>query len=380
MDIYSRDYAHQSRSLGRTVSFRRTTAKYLLIAFAIAGLLHSLVLLILLSTGLLEDKNMVELTLAPYERLEELEQAYMEVQNPPTLVDVPEEARTEEPPDDPLADVADRPSIARDLLEDATLPEGRAFSEGDLEIRTMEDPNEEEERRSEPFAGAGPLAPREGGIEDFKEMEAPPQWTSDLIIRPEFRGRGGRPGQGDGQAEGSEFGASAPRPTGPEAPVFIPQDDLNELAQASREPTYERHRRFGFGLGNSGPRVPRTNNRHTSVKDYGDFSLSTYAWDYAPYLYMLRERVRRRWFAPEAFNLGLVSGRVIIRFKIMPDGALRDLEVLSYRDNDVPYQSLVASSRNAIESASPFPPLPADFLHPFLEITGTFYYQILRAR
>ena len=379
MDIYSKDYTHHSRPLGRTVSFRRLTAKYLLIAFAAAGLLHSLSLLVLLATGMLEDKNMIELTLAPYERLEQLEQAYMEMQNPPTLVDVPEEARVDEPPDDPEADVADRNSIARDLLEDTELSEGPAYSEGDLEIRTMEEPDEEDEQRREPFAGGAPLAPREGGIEDFTELEDPPLWTSDLIIRPEFRGRGGREGRGEGGMEGAEV-ASAPRPTGPEAPVFIPRDDLNELAQMAREPAYERHRRFGFGFGNSGPRAPRTDNRHTSVKDYGDFSLSTYAWDYAPYLYILRERVRRRWFAPEAFNLGLVSGRVIIRFKIMPDGALRDLEVLSYRDNDIPYQSLVASSRNAIESSSPFPPLPADFLHPFLEITGTFYYQILRAR
>ena len=379
MDIYSKDYTHHSRLLGRTVSFRRNTAKYLLIAFAVAGLLHSFSLMILLATGMLEDKDMIELTLAPYERLEQLEEAYMEMQNPPTLVDVPEEARVEEPPDDPDADVADRNSMARDLLEDTELPEGPAYSEGDLEVRTMEDPDDEEEQQHDPFAGGVPLTPREGGIEDFQELEEPPLWTSDLIIRPEFRGSGGREGRGEGGMEGSEV-ASAPRPTGPEAPVFIPQDDLNELAQMAREPAYERHRRFGFGFGNTGPRVPRTDNRHTSVKDYGDFSLSTYAWDYAPYLYILRERIRRRWFAPEAFNLGLVSGRVIIRFKIMPDGALRDLEVLSYRDNDVPYQSLVASSRNAIESSSPFPPLPVDFLHPYLEITGTFYYQILRAR
>jgi outer membrane biosynthesis protein TonB len=94
-------------------------------------------------------------------------------------------------------------------------------------------------------------------------------------------------------------------------------------------------------------------------------------------MFILRERVRRRWFVPEAFNLGLVSGRVIVTFKIMPDGEMRDLEVMSYRDNDVAYQSLVNASVNAIEVSNPFPPLPVDFLHPFLEITGTFYYQIL---
>ena len=209
MDIYSKEYAHHSRLLGRTVTFRRNTAKYLLIAFLAAGLLHSLSLMVLLATGLLEDQDMIELTLAPYERLEQLEQAYMEMQNPPTLVDVPEEARVEEPPDDPDADVADKNAAASDLLEDTELPEGPAYSEGDLEIRTMEDSEEEEDQQHDPFAGGVPLTPRAGGIEDFKELVDPPMWTSDMIIRPEYRGTGGREGRGEGGMEG-EIIASAP--------------------------------------------------------------------------------------------------------------------------------------------------------------------------
>jgi len=379
MDIYSKDYTHHSRSLGRSVSFRRDTAKYLLIAFTVAGLLHGISLLVLLSTGVLEDKNLIELTLTPYEQLEQFEKDYLEMQNPPTVVDVPDENQVQEAPDEFQSDIADKNAVAKDRLDESELPEGPAFSEGEVEIRTLDEMNEEDEQQRDPYANGIPLPPREGGIEDFEEFKDPPLWTSDLIIRPEFRGRHGRAANGENKME-SNIVDSTPRPTGPDSPVYIPQDDLNELALQTREPAYERHRRFGYGFGNSGSRVPRTNNRHTTTRDYGDFSLSTYAWDYAPYLYILRERVRRRWFAPEAFNLGLVSGRVIIRFKIMPDGALRDLEVLSYRDNDIPYQSLVASSRNAIISSSPFPPLPDDFLHPYLEITGTFYYQIMRAR
>ena len=81
MDIYSKDYTHHSRSLGRSVSFRRDTAKYLLIAFTVAGLLHGISLLVLLSTGVLEDKNLIELTLTPYEQLEQFEKDYLEMQN-----------------------------------------------------------------------------------------------------------------------------------------------------------------------------------------------------------------------------------------------------------------------------------------------------------
>ena len=358
MDIYSKKYTHHSRSLGRSVSFRRDTARYILFAFIIAGIIHGLSLLVLISTGVLKDKNMIELTLSPYEQLEQLEKDYLEVENPPKLLAEPEETRREPPPDD---------------LENPEMPEGPTFSESS----PVEEP--QEENKNEMFSDEVPLSPRSGGIEGLEDFEKPPLWSSDLIIRPEFRNKNtGRKTAKDDMI--GETITSVPRPTGPDKPVYIPQDDLNELAQQRNEANYNQPRRFGLGFGNTGPRVPQSKNRHITNKDYGNFSLSTYAWDYAPYLYILKERVRRRWFPPEAFNLGLVSGRVIIRFKIMPTGELRDMEVLSYRDNDVPYQSLVESSRNAILSSSPFPPLPEDFIHPFLEITGTFYYQIQRAR
>lgn len=373
MDIESKDFSPESRTLGRIVAFRRATARYMLYAFAVALILHIVGLTIMLTSKLFQEK-LVEMTLLPYERIQPREEEPLVLQDVPTLVDIPEEARVERPPDDPNPDVSDKNAIARNQPLDTELPADMPFSEGDFEIRSMTD--DEEAQQHDPLGGAQPLAPRSGGVEDFREMKDIPMWSSELILRPEFRGKGGR----DGEGEGTEFGdladGTSRHLTGPEEPVFIPRNDLNGTVQ-SDEPAYERHRKFGFSIGNSGPRVPRYKNKRSTAKDYGNFSLSTTAWDYAPYMFMLRERVRRRWFAPEAFNLGLVSGRVIVNFKIMPNGDMRDLEVMSYRDNDVAYQSLVNAAVNAVDSSSPFPPLPADFPDPYLEITGTFFYRIL---
>jgi hypothetical protein len=376
MDIDSKDFSLQSRSLRRTVEFRRATAKYILIAFAIALGLHIVGLTALLTSKLFQEK-LTELTLLPYEGLQPpVSQQPLVLQDVPTLLDIPERARTKKPPDDSNPDVSDKNSIARNRIQAPDLPEDLPFSEGDFENRNMTE--DEEAAQHDPMGGARPLSPRAGGLEDFRDVKDIPMWSSELILRPEFRGEGGKNGEGEGDKFSEGLADVSRHLTGPEEPVFIPRDDLNALAQQeSNDRGYKRHSRFGLGLGNNAPRLPRFKNNRSVSKDYGDFSLSTYAWDYAPYMFMLRERVRRRWFAPEAFNLGLVSGRVIVTFKIMPNGNLRDLEVMSYRDNDVPYQSLVNASVNAIESSNPFPPLPADFLDPYLEITGTFYYQIL---
>ena len=378
MDIESKDFSPQSRLIGRIVEYRRATARYILFAFAIALILHIAGLTALLTSKRFQEK-MTELTLLPYERLQPpLQEQPLVLQDIPTLIDVPEEARTVKPPDDPNPDVSDKNAIARNRIQDTELPEDLPFSEGDFDVRNMTEDEEEEEQHNA-MGGARPLAPRSGGIEDFRDAKDIPMWSSELLLLPDFRGKGGKDGEGDGREFGESLADGISRHlTGPEEPVFIPRNDLNELAQQeSDEPAYRSQRKFGLSIGNTPPRLPRYKNKRSVARDYGDFSLSTYAWDYAPYMFILRERVRRRWFVPEAFNLGLVSGRVIVTFKIMPDGEMRDLEVMSYRDNDVAYQSLVNASVNAIEVSNPFPPLPVDFLHPFLEITGTFYYQIL---
>ena len=99
----------------------------------------------------------------------------------------------------------------------------------------------------------------------------------------------------------------------------------------------------------------------------------TYEWDFAPYLLELKRRIRRNIFPPIAFTrLGMISGVTLLRFKIYPDGQLRDLKILGYEGD----RSLMETSQTAVEISAPFPDLPSDFPEPYLEVTGKFLYLI----
>jgi outer membrane biosynthesis protein TonB len=114
-------------------------------------------------------------------------------------------------------------------------------------------------------------------------------------------------------------------------------------------------------------------NQKSRAPDMGGLSFNTYDWEYAPYLLALKNRIQRNIFPPVAFtHLGLISGETLLRFKIYPNGEMRDLEVLGYAG----HKSLRETSINAIEISAPFPALPADFPEDYLEVTGRFTYYI----
>jgi len=70
-------------------------------------------------------------------------------------------------------------------------------------------------------------------------------------------------------------------------------------------------------------------NLDSSTDDVGGLSFNTYDWDFAPYLLELKRRIQRNIFPPPAFTyLGLITGQTLLRFKIFPNGQMKDLEVL----------------------------------------------------
>jgi len=116
---------------------------------------------------------------------------------------------------------------------------------------------------------------------------------------------------------------------------------------------------------------PRSENRRSRAPDMGEFSINTYEWDFAPYMLRLKRRIEKHIFPPPAFTyMGIISGEAVIRFRILPDGTLTNLEVLSYAG----HKSLLNTSVSAVEVSAPFEPLPADFPEPYLEVTGRFEY------
>lgn len=116
-------------------------------------------------------------------------------------------------------------------------------------------------------------------------------------------------------------------------------------------------------------------NQKYDAKEVGDFTLNTYAWDFAPYLLELKRKIQRNIFPPPAFTmLGIIEGEFVLQFGIVPDGRLEFLRVLDSNG----HPSLELTSRKAVELSAPFPPLPANFPEKKLIITGRFMYSVYR--
>ncbi len=111
-------------------------------------------------------------------------------------------------------------------------------------------------------------------------------------------------------------------------------------------------------------------NRASRAQDMGGLSFNTYNWDFAPYMLILKEKIRKNIYPPASFYLGMVSGTNQLRFKIYPNGKLKDLEILGYEGD----KSLMKTSYNAVDASSYFPRLPQDFPAPYLEVTANFSY------
>ena len=112
-----------------------------------------------------------------------------------------------------------------------------------------------------------------------------------------------------------------------------------------------------------------------SADDVGDISLSTYAWEYAPYINYFKRRLYQVWYVPAAYyRLGLIHGYTIIRFTMNRDGTLIGYEVLKHEG----HSSLQQSSINAVTAAFPLKELPAHFPEETLTLTLRLIYPNLR--
>ena len=113
---------------------------------------------------------------------------------------------------------------------------------------------------------------------------------------------------------------------------------------------------------------------HFSTDDVGDISLSTYAWDWAPYLNAFKKKYISQVYPPSAFYMGLIEGVTNVRFTIDRQGKLLSHEVLGHRG----HSSLQQTTVNAIVSCFPFKPLPSHFPDETLTITLRMSYIITR--
>lgn len=118
--------------------------------------------------------------------------------------------------------------------------------------------------------------------------------------------------------------------------------------------------------------------KNFSSDQLGDnLSLSTYAWEWAPYINSFKRKLFSVWFTPAAYHrLGLIHGYTVIEFTISREGKLTNYIVHEHNG----HESLKQSSINAITSSFPFKPLPDGFPDENLTITARLIYPNLRRR
>jgi TonB family protein len=127
--------------------------------------------------------------------------------------------------------------------------------------------------------------------------------------------------------------------------------------------------------GPSGDYGQNAPSQHQAVQAGADILSDTMGVDFGPYMRRVIEATRRSWYPiiPESARPPLdKQGRVGIRFKIYPDGSVKEM-ILEFPSGDV---SLDRAAWGGVTGASPYPPLPKNFKGSFLELRFGFYYNL----
>jgi hypothetical protein len=116
-----------------------------------------------------------------------------------------------------------------------------------------------------------------------------------------------------------------------------------------------------------------TKSKNSGAENFGsEISLSTYKWNYAPYIQIIRERLYKYISLPPAFNLGLLHGATAVKIVITQEGALRLYKVLDHKGNLI----LKTTSEDVVQAIFNLPKLPPDFPDKELEIVIIFKYNV----
>jgi TonB family protein len=161
----------------------------------------------------------------------------------------------------------------------------------------------------------------------------------------------------------------APTPA-PTKPNF--QTGQTTLGQQLQDLARNARSRGGEYSGDDGAGAP---SQHGGMNGAVDVLSDTMGVDFGPYIQRVIFDTKRAWYPiiPEAAQPPLnKQGRVGIRFKILPDGSVKEMH-LELPSGDV---SLDRAAWGGITGASPYPQLPKNFKGPFLELRFYFLYNI----
>lgn len=162
-----------------------------------------------------------------------------------------------------------------------------------------------------------------------------------------------------------------------EAPPMAPQPNFStrsatpneQLQQAMRQAMQGRAGQYGGDAGEG------LTPQHAGEQGAVDVLSDTMGVDFGPYISMIILDTKRAWYPiiPEEARPPIdKQGRVLVRFKIMPNGTVTDMR-LEGPSGDV---ALDRAAWAGITGAAPYPPLPVAFKGPFLELRFYFLYNI----
>ena len=241
------------------------------------------------------------------------------------LVETPEDARSEEPPAETHL-ISDKNSIARDRNQSKDKPSGDPYSEGDLDVKEIH--VSQPETPSSPSPSTAQESENESAQsgEDAQRNPSPTETEEDLLSVREFLAK------------------------------IAPSQNTQQKDQTPDRPLYD--------------------NELSQAEDYGGLTFNTYEWDFAPYLLEMKRKIEKNMHPPPAFTrFGFISGKTVIRFRVMPNGEVVTMFVLSHEG----HESLKTTSEQAILLSSAFSPLPRDFPEEYLEVTCSFQYIVRRS-
>jgi TonB family protein len=161
-----------------------------------------------------------------------------------------------------------------------------------------------------------------------------------------------------------------------EAVPAAPQPNFSQGGPNPNEQMQQAMRNAMHGGGQySGDGGMSAPSQHPGNEGAVDILSDTMGVDFGPYIQRVIWDTKRAWYPiiPESARPPLDKrGKVLIRFKILPDGTVTDMKLES-PSGDV---SLDRAAWAGITGAAPFGPLPRAFKGPFLELRFYFLYNI----
>ena len=112
-------------------------------------------------------------------------------------------------------------------------------------------------------------------------------------------------------------------------------------------------------------------NLETSSGKYGSFTLSSYEWEYAPYMLDWIEKIKRNWVEPISYLAGKgKGGQVIVKTTLFKSGKKKKIELIFTNVND----EMTNEAIKAVEKSFNLPELPESYKENELEVTFSMIY------